>query len=187
MRATEVVAGETFVYMARDGQVNGVNYGALLLRGEGVDSTYDPELKPDPLVVVGYWPGGIDTDGHQYLVHSVNGHNELNIQDEQHFVRNLLAGAVVDPAALERYRHNLSEHIRTIHQANVLGIAAVTAMCMAKEVPLSYVMICQVVESQKIKSGERVATLYFPLGLEPEASLKAIRDKAEQTAAEEAI
>lgn len=187
MHSMEVIAGETFLYIARDNRVNGMNYGSLLLKGEGIDSTYDPDVKVNPLLVAGYWPGGIDTDGHKYLAHSVNDHNELNMHDEQHFIRNLLSRAVVDPAALERHRQRTNEQMQLIQQANALGVAAVQAACILKQTPFSYVMISKVMESQQIEAGQRVAALYYPLGLSPEVSLDAIRGQVEQTIAEEAI
>lgn len=185
--AMSVIAGETFPYIARDNRVNGVSYNNLFLNGEGVKATYDPNVHADPILAAGYWPGGIDAEGHPYVACIVNGHSELNAHDERIFMRDLILSAELDPAALQRHEKRLSEEERIIERAGSLAVAGVIALCRGKQAPLSYVIVSKVLKSDRIDIGERVATLYYPMGLPPRVSLKKLRRQVEDAIAEETL
>ncbi len=185
--AVNVIAEETFLYIARQSSVNGVNYNNLFITGVGIEDVYDPDAKISPILVAGYWPGGIDAAGHQYLMHGVGNYAKRDMHDERIFMRTLLRGAVLNPSAVDRHRQRMSPEERTIEQAGELGTIAVKAFCTQRQAPLSYVMVSTVVQSDKIESGKKVGILYYPGGLTPEASLEELREQVGRVITEEIV
>jgi hypothetical protein len=181
------LAHETFLSIARDGHVNGVNYNNLVFSGKGVDDAFDPDVKISPILVAGYWPGGVDAEGHEYMMHGVNNYTESNINDDRIFMRELLRGAVLSPAAVERHRQRLSPEERRIERAGEVGSVAIKSTCAMRQIPYSYAMVSQVVASETIEPGKRLATLYYPMGLPPETALDALREEVGKVIVEEII
>lgn len=176
---------DAFLSLVYTNQINGLEYNNTLVSGPGITDVFDPNVKTLPLLVASYWPGGVADTTHNYIVHAedADSSNQERLNN-QRFIQELLLGATIGEAAMERLRASGAEDYQQ-EASRALGpmlVPGLLDVCAHFDAPYSMLMVGEVAESTIIEPGERVGLLYF-LGAAPvKNALSRLRRQAQDRA-----
>lgn len=170
------------------GEYRSIPYSNLQLDVDGYSSVRDPDMLAEGLVVAVYWSAGIPGTRHEYAAVALN-MDQINPHDERVEIRETILGAKIGPEAQARYEASEARSVAQEYRmlSGAMHIPALKAFCESAAAPYSLVAVAEVVESEVIPVGERVAHLFFPVLVPPRDALKRIRQAVRGVIQEETL
>jgi len=167
-----------------------VAYSNLQLYGNEISEVVDRECLIRPTSVSTYWPGGLPYLGETGFGTFLLG-QKANLTDYSKIaqIRETVLGLELSKRALKRWDDVIAERSKQSGYGQrpetdyYLPLA-----CEVSGVPLSALVLSEVIRHRKIKAGQTVAHLYFPSAIvNPKLALNDLKVAQRVTIAEEQI
>lgn len=142
---------------------HGIGYSNLQLYGGEFDEAVDPHCLVEREYVSTYWPGGIPEPNGKFSTMKFHRDEDKMPYGAIGEVRKQILGLQLSKRALRRWQDFRA------HVTSQLGIETnehtdllVPDLCAQQEAPIGAILISRVERHNKIKTGRRIAHLYFP-------------------------